>query len=60
MTTEKTKQTKICSDCNHAFHRAGDCDHCNCGESEMVFSKTYLAMPGWWLAGAESNQLITS
>ena len=46
-----------CKDCNHDFHRAGDCDHCNCGESEMIRSKQYDAYQ-FWVPSDNSKQLL--
>lgn len=25
-----------CADCKHDEHEAGECDHCNCGSSEVI------------------------
>jgi len=42
-----------CPTCNHNLHAAGDCERCNCGESERVrscarFSSGGLAsLIGW-------------
>jgi hypothetical protein len=56
--TNDKKNLKSCGTCAHVFHRAGDCDNCNCGSSELIFSKSYLAMGAAWLAGGiESAKL---
>jgi bacterioferritin-associated ferredoxin len=33
-----------CHDCWHSYHLAGDCDKCNCQESEVIQSKL-MTMP---------------
>lgn len=54
----ETKTNKKCSTCGHDYHRPGDCDHDNCGESELVYSRNYVAMNGWWIAGSGSEPKV--
>lgn len=42
------RNAMLCPDCGDDYHLAGQCDRCNCGESEIIMSKQYLAL-NWYL-----------
>src|SRR5437870_4621427 len=38
---ERGKKNMFCPECLHDEHEPAQCDHCNCGESEILHSTSY-------------------
>lgn len=48
MVDKAADELEKCKECFHDKHKVGECKNCNCGSSEIIYSKEAIKDPDFW------------